>query len=736
MRRLLAGVPLVGLLTLGAASEAPAQVSLGGLNLSGEIEAGPIYYLEEPSKSRKAKFEEYRDMTQGLWLNNLSLRLFTPDDAYETTLSGYKWGYEDQNFQLSAGRIGVWQFNFEWDQLPHVYSTNSRMLAVETRPGVFDLPTPRPALSAYNTAKEIDEISQRWDTAKMGARFSISPDSEITAEYTRIHKHGDKPFSLAFGSPGNQFMEVLEPVDQQIHDFRVKYSMARENFQFQIGYGLSIFRNEFDRVLAANPCFGPAASPCGGTDTVPSGQISLPPDNQAHSINLAAGMNLPMRTRLTANINYSVHLQNDEFLPHTINQTVLNAPANAADLRLPQDSLNGNVQTVLVNLMATSRPLPKLTLSGKYRYYDMFDVSDTIHFNRTVVNDRSVGPSRRAGRWDYSKQNAELGARYQLLPELNVGTAVGWERWDRNFHREVQDSDEFYAKATVDVTPYDWLLVRGTYRPSFRRISGYDTHAHADHTVNEDGAAAAQGQSVLLRKFDEGERNEQRFDLFVQLTPFEGVTITPSGSYRYDDYINSKLGLQEETSYSLGVDVTWSPHERFAFSVGYVHDHTNQKMRSRSRPVTGTTTFDFKDFEWVSNIKDTYDTIYAGVKMIVLPGVLDWSVGANYATSVGRLNTYNPVVPASGTAAQDAAATAMPFPATEDQLIRLDASVSYHFWKQWTATFGYAFESFQKNDWRTDRLMPFQPGSTAIWLGDDDRNYTAHIVGVRLGYRF
>jgi HAE1 family hydrophobic/amphiphilic exporter-1 len=34
------------------------------------------------------------------------------------------------------------------------------------------------------------------------------------------------------------------------------------------------------------------------------------------------------------------------------------------------------------------------------------------------------------------------------------------------------------------------------------------------------------------------------------------------------------------------------------------------------------------------------------------------------------------------------------------------------------------------------RLNPMVPGTTSIWLGDDQRNYAAHIVGVTLGYRF
>jgi putative beta-barrel porin MtrB/PioB len=159
-------------------------------------------------------------------------------------------------------------------------------------------------------------------------------------------------------------------------------------------------------------------------------------------------------------------------------------------------------------------------------------------------------------------------------------------------------------------------------------------------------------------------------------------------------------------------------------------------MRSRSRPVTGATTFDFADFEWVSFIADTVDTAHAGLNVALLPGVLDWTAGVNYATATGRIDTRNPVAPASGTAAQRASARAKPMPAFEDSLLRLDAALKYHFAKAWTATLGYAFESFQKDDWRTDTLRPFMPGVTSIWLGNDARNYDAHIVGLTLSYRF
>lgn len=49
---------------------------------------------------------------------------------------------------------------------------------------------------------------------------------------------------------------------------------------------------------------------------------------------------------------------------------------------------------------------------------------------------------------------------------------------------------------------------------------------------------------------------------------------------------------------------------------------------------------------------------------------------------------------------------------------------------------GYAFEMFEKTDWRTDTLNPFIPGVSSIWLGNDLRNYTAQMIGATLAYRF
>jgi len=717
---------------VGLAAPAAAQTSVFGLNVEGEAEAGFRAFIDRPTKGERAKFEEYRDLPQRPFLESFHLRLFRPDESYSFEFDGSKWGQQDQEFSLRTGRLGLWEFGFDWDQTQHIFSTNARMLATETKRGVFTLPAglaravPADGPS-YNAAPGLDEISTRWDTARISFKLTPTPDLELKAEYTHIDKDGDRPMGVPFGF---SFIEVLEPIEQTIHDFRLQATIAREQWQLQFGYTLSIFQNAVTALITD--------SPFRATDTAAasaSGQMSLPPDNMAHTFSLAGGLNLPWwRTRVTSNFSYSLRLQNEDFLPHTRNRLIL--AAGGQDLVLPQDGLNGNVQVFLYNLNATSRPLPPLTLSLKYRLYDYQDNSDVITFGGTVETDSSApnGEDVRPGRWSYRRQNTDIDARWRIIQPVALTLGAGWERWDRNEHREVRESDELFGKAALDVTPFDWLLARLKYVPSFRRIPHYNAGAHLEHTTLEDpGLLVRTGQSPFLRKLDESDRDRHRVDFLLQLTPTDTFSVGPTVGYRYDDYVDSRFGLQAEKSWSAGMDANWTPLERVSLSAGYVHERIFQKQRSRSRAAA---IDPFTDFDWITEHTDTVDTYNFQASVALIPKVLEWNTSANYAYALSRVETTNPRTPVNGTAAQRETATAKPWPAFEDSLIRIESALKYHFWKVWSVKLGYVFEEFEKHDFRTDTLNPFNPGSNNIWLGNDLKDYTAHIVALTLGYRF
>jgi MtrB/PioB family decaheme-associated outer membrane protein len=753
---------LVGAGLVSAQTKTDTQI--GGWNLEGYLEPGVRFFVENPNGDHTpgladGKFEEYRDINQGLFLEGLRLRLFRPDEAYSFELAGKDWGLHTQEYHLLGERLGHWQAGFDWDQMRHIYSTDSQTLLKVFGGNVFILPGTRPPLSAWNSApgwshseasrgtnQEGDgQISTQWYTGHVYLKLSPTPDVDLVTEYTRIYKDGQRPMGMAFGSPGGIFLELVEPIKQTIHEVKTSGTWATERFQLQWSYIASIFENGFDWVRADNPCNGSTGSPgapCPAVGTQGQfGTTSLPPNNQAHTFSVGGGVNLPMRTRLNASVTYGLRLQNQDFQQQTYSNSLVDSNPS---LRLPQKSLHGNVQTVLANAELTSRPLPvPVTFALKYRLDTLMDFSDTVKFSDHIINDQnaiSSGPAW-AGRYDYLRQNASLDGRYRLSRHTAVTLGAGWEGWNRNDNWEVTQTNEAIGKAALDMTPTDWLLIRATYSPAFRRGNYYNRGAYAEN--NEDQAPGASAQNQELRKFNEADRDRQRVDLMMQITPNDQLTITPTASYKFDNFIGAGLqhdgttvnkelaGLQEVISWSAGMDVNWTPSKRFSVGAGYVHESIFQKQRSANRPP-----FD-PSMDWLSNTTDTIDTVHGFMKATVIPEKVDVTLNGNFSYALSRVEQYSPN--ATGSAvynANIANAQTTRWPAYQDKYGRVEGAVLYHFTRKLTAKFFYAYETFTKSNWQTDNLTPSVAGVPAVWLGQDWKDYSAQMVGMTLRYSF
>ena len=116
-----------------------------GLKASGDVVVGGRVYADRPKDDERAKFEEYRDLSETIFLDWLRLRGDTKDDFYTVEILAKNGGLDDQNFQLRSYGVGSFDFLFEWDQTPHNISRNSQTLYVEGPDGTFILPSPRPS---------------------------------------------------------------------------------------------------------------------------------------------------------------------------------------------------------------------------------------------------------------------------------------------------------------------------------------------------------------------------------------------------------------------------------------------------------------------------------------------------------------------------------------------------------------------------------------------------------------
>ena len=236
LARTVVGFTCGGLWVLALALDASAQMDLGGYKLDGEVRAGLQFFATEPTDKDSAKYDEYRDVHNGLFLERLRLRLFAPDGLTYGTLEGSKWGRRDQEYSLGAGRIGLWDARFDWDQTPHVYSRDTaQLLANDVGRSVFVLPTPRPLLPTYNSGGTIGEVGVLWQTARLSLVLTPTPEWELKGEYTRIRKEGTRAIGISYQTPMNNFAEFLEPINQTMYDFRIGGTYAQEKWQIQFG---------------------------------------------------------------------------------------------------------------------------------------------------------------------------------------------------------------------------------------------------------------------------------------------------------------------------------------------------------------------------------------------------------------------------------------------------------------------------------------------------------------------
>ena len=154
-------------------------------------------------------------------------------------------------------------------------------------------------------------------------------------------------------------------------------------------------------------------------------------------------------------------------------------------------------------------------------------------------------------------------------------------------------------------------------------------------------------------------------------------------------------------------------------------------------------TRDFVNFDWVSRNVDTYHTVGAGTTFRLIPDRLDLLADYAFQLSIARVNTFNPVTPVQGTAAQRATATQGSFPDDRFSLHRIGGVLRYWLLKNLALRAGYTYERFRVSYWQTDSLQPVNvpPLATAnnvdLYLGVRPfRSYEAHIIGGGITYGF
>src|SRR3989304_6481479 len=133
---------------LSFASVAWAELDVGNYTIRGEAEVGG---LPRSFTGQKSNVEEYRDLPESVIVPSLELSIDSKKNDYYLEYDATKGGRDDQNFRLRLGRYGLLDVEFEWDQIPHLFNSDTAATPFATRNGTFALSSKPTATGAAGT---------------------------------------------------------------------------------------------------------------------------------------------------------------------------------------------------------------------------------------------------------------------------------------------------------------------------------------------------------------------------------------------------------------------------------------------------------------------------------------------------------------------------------------------------------------------------------------------------------
>jgi MtrB/PioB family decaheme-associated outer membrane protein len=469
-----------------------------------------------------------------------------------------------------------------------------------------------------------------------------------------------------------------------------------------------------------------------------AGRAATAPSNWAQSLSLSGAGTLPLgvSNRVSASFVYGYRYQDDGFQAHTINPAFANDPS----LVLPSSGLDGQVQTLLGNLLATVQPAENLSAKLRYRIYDFNNKTDSLFFPGNVRNDgqlRAADPHRSVAN-DYTRQNADLDLAWDFARSWTGVLGFGFEYWDRSDDREVEHLYDYGPRLKVDYRTLGGTLLHAGYEFRNRYGSNYKALAPLDAIFAPPPQSCDNNPNKFcrVRKFDQADRYLHRFDLLAQFLPREDLELTFTGNMNYSDYHNSSFGLTEDLGWSVGSDAFYQLHSRVGLMVYYTYEWRKFWQDSRNRPRTfgapPVVTDDWVN-NWDSRTRYQYHNAGAVLSLGIIPEKLDTDL--EYLINYGEEKTRSSGKP--GVAGPNPAAEAVDWPRVHDRLQAVSSTVSWHFSDRVTLRGGYRFEKYDVSDFRQNNIPSSLVDSNGnLYLGDVAGDYTAHIFQIGAVLRF
>jgi MtrB/PioB family decaheme-associated outer membrane protein len=799
----------------------------------GFVEVGGRGFLNDPpfgghifqGQGSLAKYYEYSTVKPGAF-GDFNVAAGSKNGLYEIDAWGKNVGYSDQAYNAYFSKAGEQYFNFNWDQTPHVYSTSASTLfntngnaltlinpnigaQMSAAGGTVGFPTIPTAATPASLAKTNaissiinsnvvpTNVGIRRDTAAVDYRYTPTDNWDIRANYSNMRRTGSQVDGVLFTDTNTgSRVDVAKPIADTTQNFGVngEYSGTSawgKKFNAMVGYNGSVYQDDFNNYTVQNPfCVGLTCAG-NGNITTPLAMMSTPPNNQMNGVSGTLGADLPFNSRYMGTVAYSGMRQNDGFIPFASTGipglTISGLPA-ASLSTIPAlirtqggvgvTSLDGSINTLLVNNVLTTQINSDLKTKLSYRYYDYDNQTPELNIANYVLADAASPLTTGHPTYapvntlslGYIKQNAGAEATWRPVNSVNIGGAYGYEHYD--FTRaDASSTGENSGKVYADWKPTSWITTRASALVSERRADNYNYLGNVGlfqwpgvPTPNTIPAGMPNGTtnySPYYRQLYLDDRDRAQAKFAVDVKVLNNLTVTPTFNIKNDTYIFSQNqeGLTSDRSYAAGIEAAYAATPDVTFLFSYMNEQRSQNVLSASNtyvcPFTSSAAPCVASYTAAqlsaTSVRDNVNTVVIGMNYAVIPQKFDMHLG--YTLSMG--NNSQPLFFANGTGPQSGGFPSIvggannpgQFPDVNTTFQRVDLTGKYIVDKDFVTSLGlkgevalklrYAWERNNVTNWNNDTMQPYmytammnQPQAAYVqWLAGNNPNYNVHILG-------
>lgn len=637
------------------------------------------------------RFGEYSGYyRKGLYLGADGSVSFRNKDGYFLDAAGGNLGLDSRWLDFQGGRQGLFKLHGAYRGIPQFQFDTARTPFLNAGGVNQALPSnwvyggSTAQMSALPGALQSEGISNLRRSIDFGADFTPRASNwDVAFDFRHDLQTGTGITGASFLTTTSQ---LVQPLDYRTDQIEASAGYSRDTWQLRLGYYGSFFSDGSASLQWTNP-FMPT------TPGTSQGRMSQAPSNAFNQFSLTGGWQILKSTRLMASLAYGREMQDEAFIPSTVNPAL-------ATTALPAGSLSGLVDTGNYMVRLTSAPIRHLTVTGEY-LIDRRDNRTSQNSYQQVNTDTFVAASRTNLPYSFDREDAQLKAAYRIIPQLKLQAGGEQERFDRSFAAALRTrTSKFWGELNSSVASVLDFSVK--YSHARRTLESYQPLGELSPPDNP-----------LLRQFDLANRTREQWLATIAYTPSPKLGLDFILQQNSDRYDASSIGLTSDKDYSGTVDASWKVTEKINVDA-YV---TREFVKSEQ---AGSQSFSVPDWNGTNDV--VVDTAgLNGQWRDVFPGA---DLGANYNFSYSRES----IAVATGTAEA-------PFPKNTVNNMSARLWSRYHINPHCMVRFEYAYERLNTADWALDGVQP-NTISNVLALGVESPRYQVNMLRLRFQYVF